>query len=135
MQKLASEYNLPLDYVVETKIDGLSTALEYKDGIFIRGATRGNGTVGEDVTENLKTVRTIPHKLKEPINITVRGEIFIGKKEFDELNESRLADEEERFANARNAAAGSLRQLDSKITAGRPLDIYIFNIQEIENKE
>lgn len=135
MQKLASEYNLPLDYVVETKIDGLSTALEYKDGIFIRGATRGNGTVGEDVTENLKTVRTIPHKLKEPINITVRGEIFIGKKEFDALNESRLADEEERFANARNAAAGSLRQLDSKITAGRPLDIYIFNIQEIENKE
>lgn len=135
MQKLASEYNLPLDYVVETKIDGLSTALEYKDGIFIRGATRGNGTVGEDVTENLKTVRTIPHKLKEPINITVRGEIFIGKKEFDELNESRLADEEERFANARNAAAGSLRQLDSKITAGRPLNIYIFNIQEIENKE
>ena len=135
MQKLASEYNLPLDYVVETKIDGLSTALEYKDGIFIRGATRGNGTVGEDVTENLKTVRTIPHKLKEPINITVRGQIFIGKKEFDELNESRLADEEERFANARNAAAGSLRQLDSKITAGRPLDIYIFNIQEIENKE
>ena len=135
MQKLASEYNLPLDYVVETKIDGLSTALEYKDGIFIRGATRGNGTVGEDVTENLKTVRTIPHKLKEPINITVRGEIFIGKKEFDELNESRLADEEERFANARNAAAGSLRQLDSKITAGRPLDIYIFNIKEIENKE
>lgn len=135
MQKLASEYNLPLDYVVETKIDGLSTALEYKDGIFIRGATRGNGTVGEDVTENLKTVRTIPHKLKEPINITVRGEIFIGKKEFDELNESRLADEEERFANARNAAAGSLRQLDSKNTAGRPLDIYIFNIQEIENKE
>lgn len=135
MQKLASEYNLPLDYVVETKIDGLSTALEYNDGIFIRGATRGNGTVGEDVTENLKTVRTIPHKLKEPINITVRGEIFIGKKEFDELNESRLADEEERFANARNAAAGSLRQLDSKITAGRPLDIYIFNIQEIENKE
>ena len=135
MQKLASEYNLPLDYVVETKIDGLSTALEYKDGIFIRGATRGNGTVGEDVTENLKTVRTIPHKLKEPINITVRGEIFIGKKEIDALNESRLADEEERFANARNAAAGSLRQLDSKITAGRPLDIYIFNIQEIENKE
>lgn len=135
MQKLASEYNLPLDYVVETKIDGLSTALEYKDGIFVRGATRGNGTVGEDVTENLKTVRTIPHKLKEPINITVRGEIFIGKKEFDALNESRLADEEERFANARNAAAGSLRQLDSKITAGRPLDIYIFNIQEIENKE
>ncbi len=135
MQKLSSEYNLPLDYVVETKIDGLSTALEYKNGIFIKGATRGNGIIGEDVTENLKTVRTIPNKLKEPIDITVRGEIFIGKKEFDELNESRLADEEERFANARNAAAGSLRQLDSKITAKRPLDIYVFNIQECENKK
>ncbi len=135
MQKLSIEYNLPLDYVVETKIDGLSTALEYKNGIFIKGATRGNGVIGEDVTENLKTVRTIPNKLKEPIDITVRGEIFIGKKEFDELNESRLADEEERFANARNAAAGSLRQLDSKITAKRPLDIYIFNIQEFENKK
>ena len=79
------EYNLPLEYVVETKIDGLSTALEYKNGIFVQGATRGNGLVGEDVTDNLKTVRSIPHKLKEPINIIVRGEIFIGKKEFDEL--------------------------------------------------
>lgn len=135
MRKSAKEFNLPLDYVVETKIDGLSTALEYKDGIFIKGATRGNGTVGEDVTENLKTVRSIPHKLNEPIDIIVRGEIFIGKKEFDELNDSRLADEEERFANARNAAAGSLRQLDSRITAKRPLDIYIFNIQKIENKK
>ena len=134
MQKLAEEYNLPLEYVVETKIDGLSTALEYKNGIFVQGATRGNGLVGEDVTDNLKTVRSIPHKLKEPINIIVRGEIFIGKKEFDELNEARMADEEERFANARNAAAGSLRQLDSKITAQRPLDIYIFNIQETEDK-
>ncbi len=134
MQKLAEEYNLPLEYVVETKIDGLSTALEYKNGIFVQGATRGNGLVGENVTDNLKTVRSIPHKLKEPINIIVRGEIFIGKKEFDELNEARMADEEERFANARNAAAGSLRQLDSKITAQRPLDIYIFNIQETEDK-
>lgn len=80
MQKLAEEYNLPLEYVVETKIDGLSTALEYKNGIFVQGATRGNGLVGEDVTDNLKTVRSIPHKLKEPINIIVRGEIFIGKR-------------------------------------------------------
>ena len=78
-----------IKYVVETKIDGLSAALEYKDGILVRGATRGNGLVGEDVTENLKTVKTIPHELKEKINITVRGEVFISKKDFDEMNQER----------------------------------------------
>ena len=124
-----------IKYVVETKIDGLSAALEYKDGILVRGATRGNGLVGEDVTENLKTVKTIPHELKEKINITVRGEVFISKKDFDEMNQERQENDEELFANARNAAAGSLRQLDSKITAKRPLDIYIFNVQKIEGKE
>jgi len=124
-----------LKYVVETKIDGLSVALEYKDGIFVRGATRGNGQVGENITENLKTIKHIPKKLKEPINITVRGEVFIGKKEFDKMNEERQANEESLFANARNAAAGSLRQLDSEITAKRPLDIYIFNVQKSENIE
>ena len=122
-------------YVVETKIDGLSSALEYKDGKFIRGATRGNGLVGEDVTENLKTVKTIPQEIKDKINITVRGEVFISKKDFEEMNQEREENEEELFANARNAAAGSLRQLDSKITAKRPLDIYIFNVQKIEGKE
>ena len=122
-------------YVVETKIDGLSAALEYKQGKFVRGATRGNGTVGEDVTQNLKTVKTIPMELKEPIDITVRGEVFISKKDFEEMNKEREENEEELFANARNAAAGSLRQLDSKITAKRPLDIYIFNVQKIEGKE
>ena len=121
-------------YVVETKIDGLSAALEYKDGILVRGATRGNGLVGEDVTENLKTVKTIPHELKEKINITVRGEVFISKKDFDEMNQERQENDEELFANARNAAAGSLRQLDSKVTAKRPLDIYIFNVQKVEGK-
>ena len=75
-----------VEYVVETKIDGLSTSLEYVDGVFVRGATRGNGNVGEDVTENLKTIKSIPHKLKEPITITVRGEVFIGKNEFEEMN-------------------------------------------------
>ncbi len=124
-----------LKYVVETKIDGLSVALEYKDGIFVKGATRGNGQVGENITENLKTIKHIPKKLKEPINITVRGEVFIGKKEFDKMNEERQANEESLFANARNAAAGSLRQLDSEITAKRPLDIYIFNVQKSENIE
>lgn len=122
-------------YVVETKIDGLSAALEYKDGILVRGATRGNGLVGEDVTKNLKTVKTIPHKIDEKINITVRGEVFISKKDFEEMNQERQENDEELFANARNAAAGSLRQLDSKITAKRPLDIYIFNVQKIEGKE
>ena len=130
MQKAAKENNKELKYVVETKIDGLSAALEYKNGIFVRGATRGNGTVGEDVSENLKTIKTIPQKLKEPIDIIVRGEVFIGKEEFEKLNSDRLVDEEEQFANARNAAAGSLRQLDSKITAKRPLNIYIFNVQK-----
>ena len=122
-------------YVVETKIDGLSAALEYKNGEFVRGATRGNGTVGEDVTENLKTVKTIPMKLKDNIDITVRGEVFIAKEDFEKMNQEREENEEELFANARNAAAGSLRQLDSKITAKRPLDIYIFNVQKIEGKE
>ena len=135
MKKIAEENHTELEYVVETKIDGLSAALEYKNGIFVRGATRGNGVVGEDVTENLKTVKTIPKKLKEPIDITVRGEVFIGKEEFEKLNENRLMEEEEQFANARNAAAGSLRQLDSKITAKRPLDILIFNVQKSDTIE
>ena len=122
-------------YVVETKIDGLSAALEYKNGKFVRGATRGNGLVGEDVTENLKTVKTIPMEINENIDITVRGEVFISKKDFEKMNQEREENEEELFANARNAAAGSLRQLDSKITKKRPLDIYIFNVQKIEGKK
>lgn len=122
-------------FVVETKIDGLTAALEYKNGIFVRGATRGNGLVGEDVTENLKTIKNIPMVLKEKVNITVRGEVFISKKDFEEMNKKREENEEELFANARNAAAGSLRQLDSKITKSRPLDIYVYNVQKIEGKE
>lgn len=135
MKKASAEYNLPLDYVVETKIDGLSSAIEYKNGILVRGATRGDGIVGEDVTDNLKTIKTIPKKLAEPIDITVRGEVFIGKDDFEKLNEDRLMEEEGQFANARNAAAGSLRQLDSKITEKRPLDIYIFNVQKSDTIE
>lgn len=122
-------------YVVETKIDGLSAALEYKQGKFVRGATRGNGLVGEDVTQNLKTIKTIPMELKDKIDITVRGEVFISKDDFEKMNQLREENEEELFANARNAAAGSLRQLDSKVTANRPLDIYIFNVQKIDGKE
>ena len=120
-----------IKYVVETKIDGLSVSLEYKNGEFIRGATRGNGQVGEDITDNLRTIKTIPQTLREKIDIIVRGEVFISKKDFDELNEKQ--DEENKFANARNLAAGSLRQLDSSITATRPLDIYIFNVQKSDN--
>ena len=122
------------NYCVETKIDGLSCALKYEKGILVQGATRGDGVVGEDVTENVKKIESIPHKLKEPLDITVRGEVFIGKKEFETLNEEREVMGETLFANARNAAAGSLRQLNPKITAQRPLDIYIFNVQKIENK-
>ncbi len=122
-------------YVIETKIDGLSAALEYKQGKFVKGATRGNGLVGEDVTNNLKTIKTIPMELTEKIDITVRGEVFISKSDFEKMNQEREENEEELFANARNAAAGSLRQLDSKITAKRPLEIYIFNVQKIEGKE
>ena len=136
IEQKAKENNIEnVKYVVETKIDGLSAALEYKQGKFVRGATRGNGLVGEDVTENLKTLKTIPMTLKDKIDITVRGEVFIAKEEFEKMNQEREENEEELFANARNAAAGSLRQLDSKITAKRPLDIYIFNVQKIEGKE
>ena len=134
IRKTLGEDEKKLKYVVETKIDGLSASLEYKDGTFVRGATRGDGSIGEDVTENLKTIKTIPKVLKEPVTITVRGEVFISKKDFEKLNEQREILEEPIFANARNAAAGSLRQLDSNITKARPLDIFIFNIQKVEGK-
>ena len=135
MKKAAEEFHKELRYVVETKIDGLSVALEYKEGKFVRGATRGNGEIGEDVTKNLETIKTIPKQLKEKINITVRGEVFISKEDFEKLNEEQEILEQPLFANARNAAAGSLRQLDSSITKKRPLDIYIFNVQKIEGKD
>ena len=136
MQEKAKENNIEeVKYVVETKIDGLSSALEYKNGKFVRGATRGNGLVGEDVTNNLKTIKTIPKEIKDKIDITVRGEVFISKADFEKMNQEREENEEELFANARNAAAGSLRQLDSKITQKRPLDIYLFNVQKIEGKQ
>lgn len=130
VSKVAEENNIPLKYVVETKIDGLSVSLEYKNGELIRGATRGNGLVGEDITENLKTIKHIPKKLNEKVDIIVRGEVFISKDGFEKMNEEREILDEPLFANARNAAAGSLRQLDSKETAKRPLDIYIFNVQK-----
>ena len=118
------------EYVVEPKVDGLSVALEYENGLFIRGATRGDGQVGEDVTENLRTVRSIPLKIPDaPPRFIVRGEVYMPKKVFHALNEERERRGEALFANPRNAAAGSLRQLDPKVAAARKLDIAVFNIQ------
>ena len=122
-----------VSFSVEPKIDGLSVALEYIDGKFVRGATRGDGQVGEDVTENLKTIRSIPMVLvNAPAHLIVRGEVFMPKKSFEKLNQQQEAEEKPLFANPRNAAAGSLRQLNPKIAAKRGLDIYIFNIQQAE---
>ena len=120
-------------FSVEPKIDGLSVALEYIDGKFVRGATRGDGNVGEDVTENLKTIRAIPMTLENaPPRLIVRGEVFMPKKSFEKLNAHQEAEGKPLFANPRNAAAGSLRQLDPKIAAKRGLDIYVFNVQLAE---
>ena len=131
---LASEPNS--EFSVEPKIDGLSVALEYVDGVFVRGATRGDGNVGEDVTENLKTIRSIPMVIENaPSRLIVRGEVFMPKKSFEKLNARQEAEGKPLFANPRNAAAGSLRQLDPKIAAKRGLDIYIFNIQLIEGMD
>ncbi len=118
-------------YSVEPKIDGLSVALTYENGVFVRGATRGDGEIGEDVTENLRTVRSIPLRLSEPLPyLCVRGEVYMPRETFLLLNADREAEGLARFANPRNAAAGSLRQLDPKVTAARRLDIFIFNLQE-----
>lgn len=117
-------------FTVEPKVDGLSVALEYEDGVFVRGATRGDGNVGEDVTENLKTIRSIPMTIPNaPKRLIVRGEVFMPKKSFDKLNARQEEEGKQLFANPRNAAAGSLRQLDPKIAAQRGLDILIFNVQ------
>lgn len=121
------------EYDVEPKVDGLSVALEYVDGAFIRGATRGDGRVGEDVTANLKTIRAIPLKLPEPVpHLIVRGEVFMPRTVFARLNEDREQSGEELFANPRNAAAGSLRQLDPRIAAARQLSIIVFNVQYVK---
>lgn len=123
-------------YVVEPKIDGLSVSLEYTNGVLTRGSTRGDGDVGEDVTANLRTVRSIPLKIKTPLPfLEVRGEVYMPKSVFASLVTRQELDGEKPFKNPRNAAAGSLRQKDSKVTAGRGLDIFVFNVQQIEGEE
>ena len=123
-----------LEFVLEHKIDGLSAILKYEAGIFTNGATRGNGIVGEDVTENIRTIRSVPLKLAERINLEIRGEIYISKRDFIMLNEKRLDNEEEPFANPRNAAAGSIRQLDPRIAAGRSLSLFAYDLVNVEGK-
>ncbi|WP_352415945.1 NAD-dependent DNA ligase LigA [Oscillibacter ruminantium] len=125
-----------VEYSLEPKVDGLSVALEYRDGIFVSGATRGDGRVGEDVTENLRTVRSIPMTLPEKLpRLIVRGEVYMARSVFDEINQQREIDGKPLMANPRNAAAGSLRQLDPKIAAQRRLDIQIFNLQLAQGRE
>ena len=125
-----------VQYVTEHKIDGLSVSLEYRNSVFVRGSTRGDGNDGEDVTENLKTIMSIPLKLNVDVEyLEVRGEVFMPKKSFERLNAERELSGEMTFANPRNAAAGSLRQLNSAVTAKRGLDIFVFNIQQITGRE
>ena len=132
LNKILSE-QADATFSVEPKIDGLSVALEYENGVFVRGATRGDGVVGENVTENLKTIRSIPMRLEgAPDRLIVRGEVFMPKKSFEKLNARQEALGKPLFANPRNAAAGSLRQLDPKIAGQRGLDIYVFNVQLAE---
>ena len=124
-----------VEYVVEFKIDGLSVGLNYNNGIFESGATRGNGIVGENVTKNLMTIKNIPLNIDEKGELTVRGEVYISKKDFEEINKIQEEQDQPLYANPRNLAAGSLRQLDSKLTAKRPLDIFIFNLEDINSKQ
>ncbi|EDL62745.1 NAD-dependent DNA ligase LigA [Bacillus sp. SG-1] len=118
-------------YVCELKIDGLAVSLRYEDGLFSQGATRGDGTIGEDITANLKTIKSIPLRIPEPLTMEVRGEAFMPKRSFEALNKAKEEKEEEPFANPRNAAAGSLRQLDPRIAASRNLDIYLYSIADV----
>ncbi|HCV8488960.1 TPA: NAD-dependent DNA ligase LigA [Staphylococcus aureus] len=119
-----------VEYMCELKIDGLAVSLKYVDGYFVQGLTRGDGTTGEDITENLKTIHAIPLKMKEPLNVEVRGEAYMPRRSFLRLNEEKEKNDEQLFANPRNAAAGSLRQLDSKLTAKRKLSVFIYSVND-----
>ncbi len=130
------EISSDIEYVVEPKFDGLSVSCEYKNGVFVRGSTRGDGVTGEDVTDNLMTVKSLPKRiLNAPEYLEVRGEVYMSFKSFEELTKKQEENEEKTFKNPRNAAAGSLRQKDARITAQRKLDIFVFNVQQIRGKE
>ncbi|THB63780.1 MAG: NAD-dependent DNA ligase LigA [Gammaproteobacteria bacterium] len=138
LQKNDINDHLPLTYVAEPKLDGLSVSIRYKNGVFIKAATRGDGARGEDITENVRTIKTVPLQLHGdgyPDDLEVRGEVVIRKKDFEKLNQDRLHQGENLFANPRNAAAGSLRQLDSKVTASRPLTFFTFGMAEKESEQ
>jgi DNA ligase (NAD+) len=120
-----------ISYVCELKIDGLAVSLRYEDGLFAQGATRGDGTIGEDITANIKTIKSVPLRLRENVSLEVRGEAYMPKRSFEDLNQTRKERGEELFANPRNAAAGSLRQLDPKIAASRRLDVFLYGIGNI----
>lgn len=122
-----------ITYVCELKIDGLAISLKYENGLFVQGATRGDGETGEDITANLKTIRSIPLQIKEPVTLEVRGEAYMPKRSFEKLNQQKEENGEEPFANPRNAAAGSLRQLDPRIAASRHLDIFLYALANVEN--
>ncbi|MGI6692538.1 MAG: NAD-dependent DNA ligase LigA [Limnochordia bacterium] len=127
-ERVEKQAGRPVTFACELKIDGLSVSLNYQDGVFVQGATRGDGRTGEDVTANLRTIRSLPLRLNEPRTINVRGEVFINREDFLAFNEERKRKGESVFANPRNAAAGSLRQLDPRLTAQRPLDIFLFAV-------
>jgi len=134
-QKIQKEYGTDVELVCELKIDGLAIALTYENGIFTRGVTRGDGITGEEITQNLKTIKAIPLKLKDNVNLDVRGEIYMPKTSFEKLNAENLEKGEKLFANPRNAAAGSLRQLDSSITAKRDLSMFTYTLvtEDLDN--
>lgn len=129
IRKVVSDYH----YVTELKIDGLAVSLTYEKGLFVRAATRGNGLIGEDVTQNVMTIKSLPLRLTEPMDIIVRGEIYMPHKSFKKLNEQRLSQDEPLFQNPRNAAAGTIRQLDSKVVAERNLDLFVYTIVDDKN--
>ena len=131
VEKVTEEYGKNIEFVVETKIDGLSVSLEYENGKYVRGSTRGNGIVGEDVTENLRMLEEIPEKLNDDVTIEVRGEVYLKREQFDKLNEKLSIEGKQLLANPRNAAAGTLRQLDPMLVKERNLSIFVFNIQKI----
>ena len=120
-----------VEYMCELKIDGLAVSLKYENGRFVQGLTRGDGTTGEDITENLRTIHAIPLKIKEPLNFEVRGEAYMPRRSFIHLNNEKEENGEQPFANPRNAAAGSLRQLDSKLAAKRKLSVFLYSVNDL----